>query len=103
MLEIVHGWTEPIRMRLMNGSEIQDLTNMTVAFQAYDRRGVAVSVSGTLTVESPATAGIVKFEPSSTDIDRTYSPWKVRIRVTDTGSDVAYFPNAEADQWIIRL
>jgi hypothetical protein len=100
-LDLVEGWTEPIRYQLTADGAVDDYTNMTVALVAHDKHGTALALAGSVNW-SDATTGIVVYSPDAADLLRINSPMRIRWRVTDTDDKVAYFPNSEPEEWTIR-
>lgn len=100
---LVSGWTEDIDYIMKTDGSALDLSGMTVAIVARKTNGTEITLSGTLTV-TDATNGIVRFAPAAGDILlATATEYRVRWKVTDATSKVSYFPNADAERWVIRI
>lgn len=100
-ISLVEGWTGPLVYVLKVDDVAQNLTSMTVTMVARDAHGTLLSLSGSLSVTDAAN-GEVTFTPAAGDVKLRLSPYLVRFRVVDASSRVVYFPNAEAEQWVIR-
>lgn len=99
---LITGWTEDIDYILKADDVVVNLSGMTVAIQAKDQNGNAISMSGSLVIQDAA-AGKVRFSPAAGDISRVQSDtYYVRWKVTDGSGKISYFPNAGAEQWTIR-
>lgn len=99
------GETKPITATLYDGEGASrtaaDLTGLTLGIIIRDRQGADVPVTGKASVVTAA-SGAVKFEPADTDFIAAGSPYKVTWTVTDGSSDVAWYPNKEAEEWRVR-
>lgn len=108
-LELVEGWTERILDKLWKIdsttgiASAENLTGMTVQILIYPRGSTtAKTLSGSQYGIVTAASGEVYYDPNAGDLVASESPYKVRWKVTDSGSDIAYFPNGDAEQWIVR-
>lgn len=90
-LPVVQGWTADLDFDLTVDGDIADLTGATVVPEMKDKAGVAITLSGTVSIPSP-TAGLIRFSPASGDFDAADSPASLRFKVTKNGR-VTYFPN----------
>lgn len=98
-VNLVGGWTEPIRATLTNNGLPFSLTSATVEFVFRNAAGVLLSKSGTSHIIDAA-AGIVEFRPAAGDLVSDDKLYYVRVKVTINGK-VAYFPRANPSLWII--
>ena len=97
LTEIVEGWTGALPFRLDADDVPVDLTGMTIKIVVADcHRRVVLDTTAGLTDTGATTGGIVAFAPSSSSASllvTTYSPYRVRFRVTDSVGKVVFFPN----------
>lgn len=100
-VNIAEGWSAPIDFQLFNDDVAQDLTNMTVTGQAYDRLKNAVALASDVSVLT-ATAGKVRLTPDTDDFVEEGSPYELRFKVVDSGNAAAFFPSAEPVAVIVR-
>ena len=102
----VEGETKPITPTLYDGDGTSrtavDGTGLTVGLVVYDRNGASVPISGKVSWDTAA-SGMAKYEPASTDLLAANSPYTARWTVTDSNSDVAYYPNSatEPEKWLV--
>lgn len=99
--EFVEGWTERINYTIYADGEPQVLTGMTVTLLLYDKHNLPVDYDGTAGIENEAT-GLLYFDPASTDLLKSKSPYYARWVVTDSGGQVAPFPSGPIERWIVR-
>jgi len=81
-----------------NESGAVDLTGATVTLWIFTREGVATQGQGVVTVQSPATAGLVNYAPSPNDSLKAGSFWIALKAVYADGSILWQQP---ADTWTI--
>jgi hypothetical protein len=102
----VEGETKPVLATLYDGDGASrtaiDGTGLTLGLAVYDRTGASVPLAGKVSW-STAASGIAKYEPADTDLRAANSPYTARWSVTDTNSDVAYYPNhsAQPEKWLV--
>lgn len=101
MIRLVEGWTERIRYALTADGAVQVLTGMTVALKLYTRAGAAVPLGGSAGVLDAA-EGQVYYDPAGGELLATYSPYAARWEVTDGSGKKAFFPNGDAETWIVQ-
>lgn len=99
-VEVVQDWSDNLDFLLKNDSTLVDLTGGTVVLHLEKRDGTALSTTGKVSIVD-ATGGKVRYTPSTGDLLSTDSPMRGRFQVTLAGKS-AYFPNSEADCWIVR-
>jgi hypothetical protein len=103
---IVEGETQPILATLYDGSGSSrtaiDGTGLTLGLVVRDRTGAPVSMTGKVSWDTEA-SGIAQFDPAASDLKAANSPYAARWSVTDGTGDVAYYPNAEAEVWKVRV
>ncbi len=93
---LVEGWTERIVETLTTDGVAQNLTGLTVTMLLYDNTDTKITYGGTSGIVSAA-AGTVYFDPASTDLLASKSPYSVRWKVTDGSGKVAYWPAGQSD------
>lgn len=102
---IGEGETKPITATLYDGEgatrTATNLTGLTLGIIVRDRQGADVPVTGKASVVTAA-SGIVKFEPAESDFKAAGSPYAVTWTVTDAVPDTAWYPNKDAERWIVR-
>lgn len=99
--ELVAGWTSPIDIDLLTKGQtpVGTMSGMTAALVLMDGRGVTIDTSGDVTI-ADATNWIVRYSPDATDL--IPGIYRGRVKITDAGGAVAYFPSGEWDTWIVR-
>jgi hypothetical protein len=90
---IVEGWTGAMDFQLFADGTAQNLTGMTVVAVGYNRIKQAVTLTGDVSVLT-ATDGLVRLNPDTGDFVEADSPYELRFKVTDAGTDV-FFPSDE--------
>lgn len=98
--ELTEGWTAVIDIDLLSrgASPSGDLTGMTAALIITDRRGNVVNTTGDVSIPDTE-VWRVRYAPDSTDI--TPGTYQMRVKITDNGGLVSYFPSGEADKLIV--
>lgn len=102
----VEGETKPITPTLYDGDGPTRTavvgTGLTLGLVVYDRNGSQIPVSG-LVSWSDAANGVAKYEPAAEDLKAANAPYTARWSVTDSNSDVAYYPNhsSEPERWLV--
>lgn len=99
-LIITHGTTANLDFLLKADGVAVNLTAATVTLVISDKNGAAVDTSGDVSVVTAA-SGKVRYAPDAADLDSTLSPYRVRFKVVDSGSQIAYYPSGRADTWTI--
>lgn len=98
LMSIVEGWTGALPFTLNADGEPFDLTGLTVEIILKSADGTYVQQDATGVSVTASTAGEVQYEPTSTGTFlAAQTPYRVRFRVTDALSKVAYFPNDEEE------
>jgi len=99
--EITAGWTAPIDIDLLTKGALPSgtMSGMTAAIVLKDRSGNTIDTSGDVTI-ADSTNWVVRYTPDATDL--VPGVYLGRVKVTDSSSQVAYFPSGEADVWIVR-
>jgi hypothetical protein len=100
MEKLVEGWTEPIRQQLLKDGDVWDATGASLALLIHDKNGAAVALAGSV-VWSDATQAIAQYTPASGDLPASGSPYTATWQLA-AGGQVAYWPNAAADLWLVR-
>jgi hypothetical protein len=80
---------------------VQNLTGCTVELLLTGADGTPVTVLGTLTIRIPATEGVVRYTPATTDLSGHNSPFAASFRITDSEGRVGYYPGDGADSWFV--
>lgn len=105
MRDLVEGETKPVDVTCYDGEgttrTAANLTGLTITLQLRDRTGALVATAGEAAA-LVAADGTVRYSPAATDLKAANSPYAARIKVTDGNNDDAYYPNGEADVWIVR-
>jgi len=105
MRHLVEGETAPVDVTLYDGEGAARLaivgTGLTVSLVLRDRQGGVVPIAGKVNW-LVAASGTVRYEPAAEDLKAAQSPYEARFSVTDSNSDVAFYPNANADVWKVR-
>jgi hypothetical protein len=105
MRNLVEGETAPVDATLYDGDgasrTVVNGTGLTITLHLRDRTGALVNVTGAVSWVTPS-AGLVRYEPAAEDLKAERSPYKARFKVTDSFSDEAFYPNGEADVWVVR-
>lgn len=96
--DVVEGWTEPIRHRLLNDGVALDIQGRTVELILETKAGVAVDTTGKTANLDDGTEdlkGVVEYTPEAGDLMADDSPYYVVWKVTAFGED-AFWPNGAA-------
>jgi hypothetical protein len=98
---LVEGWTERIIDQLIADDVAVNLTGgTTVELVLYDKNGTLKSIPSQSGIDT-ALVGKVYYDPASTDLKHSESPYSVRWKVTDVANKVAFFPNAQPEKWFV--
>ena len=100
-LEIIEGWTDPIRMTLKSDGVERDITGASLELRLWNNVHAEVLESGAINV-LVAVSGLIDFSPGAIDFQRALSPYYARVQVTDVAGDVSWHPSAEVDVWTVR-
>lgn len=82
-------------------NQVQDLTGASVKFQMWNARTNVVKINAVATVDSPATAGVVRYAFGAADLDTAgvyHAEWKVTFANGKPGT----FPEPEPIVVVIR-
>lgn len=105
MRHLVEGETKPVDMTCYDGEGASrtaaDLTGLTIALLLRDRVGGLVPTAGNVAA-LVAADGTIRYSPALGDLKADNSPYAARIKVTDGNGDDAFYPNGEADKWVVR-
>ena len=105
-MAIAHQGTETetweITLGLRVSGAVQDLTLYTLTdVYVTGNDGIPVNTSGKTRIISNS-AGTVGYKPASTDLVATKSPYRVRVKITETASGLTrVFPNREPDEIVV--
>ncbi len=98
---VVEGQTSPYDIDLKDDGLTPDgVLGGTIDLIIKNADGVQIPLTGNVTIQDAANWR-VRVNPDSTDFS-TPGIYRGRIKVTDSGSKVAYFPNSTWDVWIIH-
>jgi hypothetical protein len=107
MIEVVAGTTAPLYRYLKidealptnpDGTALS-MSGMTVSAIVHDLSGVAITISGTCSIQN-ADTWLVKFSPAAGDY--IVGQWRFRFQVTDGSGAKDYFPNGLWEDLIVR-
>jgi hypothetical protein len=100
IFKVVEGWTGPLDFQLKSDGAVPagTLAGMTVTHVLVDANGVAVDMTGKVSVPDEATWK-VRYSPGAADLVAIKGPYTSRWKVTDAGGKVVFFPSAEPDRW----
>jgi BppU N-terminal domain len=98
---VVAGQTEPISIQLFSDARPVDLTGATATLVLRDKTGTLVDTSAGVITILDAPAGKLRYSPAASLFEATLSPYVARWRVIDPVSQVGFWPNREADQWVV--
>ncbi len=105
MRNLVEGETKPVDITLYDGEGTSQTavvgTGLTVDLVLRNRVGAQVNVTGEV-AWLVAADGTVRYSPAASDLRADNSPYEARVKVTDSGGGVAFYPNGEPDKWIVR-
>lgn len=89
-MKMVEGETADQDIYLLNAAGTAfDLTSASaVTLVIKDRDGTVVDVTGDVTIPAPATQGIVRYSPDSTDLPAAMSPYYLHVKVTISTKDL---------------
>jgi hypothetical protein len=100
---VVAGQTEPISVQLLADARPVDLTGATTTLVVRDKTGTLVDTSAGVITILDAPLGKVRYSPPASFFDATLSPYVGHWRVVDTAARVMFWPNREADHWLVGL
>src|SRR3954464_7762328 len=90
--EVVVGWTAPIDIDLKDDGSVPSGTLAgTVTLIMKNSYGTAIDFSGDVSIQD-ATNWRVRVNPGAADFTAA-GVYRARVKVTDSGGKVAYFPN----------
>lgn len=94
--EIVEGWTAPVDITLLSKRAAPEgtMAGMTAELILQDRDGVVIDTAGDMTIPD-VNEWVVRYTPDSDDL--VEGEYRMRIKVTDSGGRVSYFPNGHWD------
>lgn len=102
MERLVEGWTDQVRQVLKSDGVPVDLSGCSLSLVLRTNSGRLIPYQGVVVIEDAAN-GIVLFQPAPTDLVAANSPLSATWMVTDSGSNVSFFPAGSADTWYVRL
>ena len=99
--EVVAGWTGNIDIDLRDDGAVPSgsLSGAAILLVLKDSSGVTLTFTGNCIVQD-ATNWRVRISPDAADF--TAGTYRGRIKVTDSGGKVAYFPNGAYDTWVVH-
>jgi len=96
-MKMVEGETADQDIYLLNAAgtafDLSSASGVTLIIK--DREGTAVDTTGDASVPAPATQGIVRYSPDSTDFTAAKSPFYLHVKFTIAGKDF-YIPKGPA-------
>lgn len=92
--ETVAGATAPMEWDLKNDGAVFNATNMTPSAVLRDKNSLVVTIGGTIEWANVA-ASRVRYNPGSTDLDDSKSPYTLHFTVTDGANKTAYYPDGQ--------
>ena len=106
-LEAVAAQTAPIYLYLKNDGATPTnpdgtaltMSGMTMVLIVTDLDGNSRTIAGAMSIETSA-SWLVKYAPDAADL--AVGTWRYRVKVTDSGGKIGYFPSATWDQLIVR-
>jgi len=101
VIEVVEGWSGPIDLQLKADGTAVNLTGATVELLLRGADGQLVGSSGNVTIIG-STDGRIRYLPDVGDLVARRSPYRARLKVTDTATRIVFFPSGESDQWLVR-
>jgi hypothetical protein len=94
------GQTAVIQRTLLADAVAIVGTGLTVTLELVDRSNGVVPISGDVDWLVAAN-GTEEYEPDTTDLKVTGSPYRAKWAVTDADGKVAKFPQGEPEVWVI--
>ena len=102
ILEVVEGETARITFPLLEDGVALNGTGFTVSdLLITGNDGTAITTTADFGWVSAA-AGTVYYDPDSDDFVAAKSPYRVRVKVTDSSTKVRYYPNGAAAHITVR-
>jgi len=94
-MELVEGWSADVDLHLVDeaAGSAYNLTGATVTLVIKNKNGTALT--GTNSIPSPATQGIVRWTPTPAEILASVSPLYLHVKVTVSAKDT-YVPQGLA-------
>jgi hypothetical protein len=91
-LELVEGETDRLEIPLLEDGNAFDATGLTVTdVLITSENGIAVNTAGKIGWATQG-SGIVYFDPAATDLKAEFSPYRVRVKLTDGSAKVRFYP-----------
>ncbi len=97
------GATDVITLTLKIDGVVRDLTNITEAILSIRAKDHTTVISYShltdptiLTIQAPATAGILEFNRAATDFLYNLSPYEIIVKVIEAGKD-SYHPESQIE------
>ena len=99
--EIVEGWSGPIDIDLLSQGAVPSgtMAGMSCELILRDLSGNTLSTSGDVSITDPVN-WTVRYSPDVADL--VAGVYHGRVKVTDSGGLVTYFPSGAWDIWQIR-
>jgi hypothetical protein len=99
--EIVAGWTAPIDIELLTrgAAPTGTMAGMTVRLLLMSKTGDEIDTVGDVTIED-TDVWVVRYAPDPSDLHP--GVYRMRIKVTDSGGKVVYFPSGDPDVLVVR-
>jgi hypothetical protein len=97
-VQLVEGWTGPVKFQLLADGSPQDLTGATVELILIGADDVAIDTAADVVVTEPL-LGKLQYNPDPTDLTAAKSLYRGRFKVTDSLGKVVFFPSGQPDSW----
>lgn len=99
--ELVEGWTASIDIRLlaMGATPSGTMGGMSAALVLKDELGNTIDTTGDVSIVDAA-GWVVRYSPDPADLQP--GTYQMRVKVTDSGGKVSYFPSGEPDFLRVR-
>ncbi len=99
--EITAGWTAALDIRLLNrgATPAGTMAGMTAELLLKDAAGNTIPTSGDVSIPDSGTWS-VRYSPDPSDL--TPGAYRMRVKVTDSGGKVAYWPSGTPDVLVVK-
>ena len=99
---VIEGQTARVLFQLTEDGSPFDGTGFTVsAMFITGADGVAVTTTAKFGWDTQATA-IVYFDPGATDFDDAKQPYRLRVKLTDGGGKIRFYPDGASAEIMVR-
>jgi hypothetical protein len=98
---LVIGWTSPIDISLLTqgAAPSGSMAGMTAELVLNDRHGTVIDTTGDISIPD-VNVWTVRYSPDPLDL--VPGVYRMRVKITDSGGRVAYWPSSDPDVLMVR-